>query len=143
MNQLFTNGINHDRKRDKELIEELYKQVGKLQTQLDWLKKRWDISSKDKIALIEPDNPALSIREQYNLLDLTRSVYYYEVKPEVSAEDIVVMDAIDQLYTKRPYFVASEGSPNIWIFRALWSITSGYTDSCRSWRFRLCIPSQK
>jgi putative transposase len=31
-------------------------------------------------------------------------VYYYDRKPEVAIEDIVVMNAIDELYTKRPYF---------------------------------------
>lgn len=40
MDTLFTDGMDHERKRDKELIEELYKQVGKLQIQLEWLKKK-------------------------------------------------------------------------------------------------------
>lgn len=40
MDKLFTGGMDLDRKRDKELIEELYKQVGKLQTKLEWLKKK-------------------------------------------------------------------------------------------------------
>lgn len=40
MEKLFTGGMDFERKRDKELIEELYKQVGKLQTQLEWLKKK-------------------------------------------------------------------------------------------------------
>jgi len=40
MDKLFTGGMDLERKRDKELIEELYKQVGKLQTQLEWLKKK-------------------------------------------------------------------------------------------------------
>lgn len=35
---------------------------------------------------------------------MNRSVYYYDRKPEVSVEDIVVMDAIDELYTERPFF---------------------------------------
>ena len=40
MDKLFTDGMGNEWKRDKELIEELYKQVGKLQTQLEWLKKK-------------------------------------------------------------------------------------------------------
>lgn len=40
MDKLFTGGMDLERKKDKELIEELYKQVGKLQTQLEWLKKK-------------------------------------------------------------------------------------------------------
>ena|SRR3989338_2851740 len=67
-------------------------------------KKRWDIPIEEKIALIEKNNHGLSIREQCELLQLNRSVYYYDRKPIVSEEDIMVMDAIDQLYTKRPFF---------------------------------------
>lgn len=40
MDKLFTGGMDLERRQDKELIEELYKQVGKLQTQLEWLKKK-------------------------------------------------------------------------------------------------------
>jgi len=40
MDKLFTGGMDLERKQDKELIEELYKQVGKLQTKLEWLKKK-------------------------------------------------------------------------------------------------------
>lgn len=53
---------------------------------------------------MEKNNLSLSIREQCELLQLNRSVYYYDRKPFVSVEDITVMNAIDQLYTKRPYF---------------------------------------
>jgi putative transposase len=35
---------------------------------------------------------------------LSRSSVYWQRKPEVSEEDIVVIHAIDVLYTKRPYF---------------------------------------
>lgn len=54
--------------------------------------------------MIERGHPGLSIREQCELLQLNRSSVYWERKPEVSPEDIVVMNAIDRLYTKRPFF---------------------------------------
>jgi len=57
-----------------------------------------------KLHLVEKDHPKLSIREQCELLQLNRSSVYWKHKPEVSAEDMVVMNAIDELYTKRPYF---------------------------------------
>lgn len=57
-----------------------------------------------KLKLIEQDNPFLSVRKQCELLQLNRSSVYWERKPEVSAEDIVVMNAIDALYTKRPFY---------------------------------------
>lgn len=54
--------------------------------------------------MIEKEHPVLSIREQCALLQLTRSAYYYDRRPVVSAEDRLIMNAIDELYTKRPYF---------------------------------------
>lgn len=57
-----------------------------------------------KLTLIEKNHSELSIREQCELLQLNRSSLYWERKPEVSAEDMVVMNAIDKLYTKRPFF---------------------------------------
>lgn len=57
-----------------------------------------------KLSLIEKDHPELSVREQCELLQLNRSSVYWPRKPEVSAEEIVVMNAIDELYTKRPFF---------------------------------------
>lgn len=44
MDKLFTGGMDLERQRDKELIDELYRQVGKLQTQLEWLKKKMGYS---------------------------------------------------------------------------------------------------
>ena len=38
--QIFTDGINNELKQKDELIEELYKQVGQLKVELDWLKKK-------------------------------------------------------------------------------------------------------
>jgi hypothetical protein len=40
MPSLFGTGNMDSLKERDKLIEELYKQVGKLQTQLDWLKKK-------------------------------------------------------------------------------------------------------
>lgn len=59
---------------------------------------------EDKLKLIEKDHPVLSVRKQCELLQLNRSSIYWERKPEVTEEDLLVMNAIDELYTKRPYF---------------------------------------
>lgn len=45
--QIFSDKFHQQTKSDDELIEELYKQIGKLQVERDWLKK--------KIGLIEED----------------------------------------------------------------------------------------
>lgn len=60
----------------------------------------------EKLGLAEPDNPELSLRTQCDLLQLNRSAYYYQPyrKPEVSLEDKRIMDLIDEIYTKRPFY---------------------------------------
>ena len=57
-----------------------------------------------KIELIERNHPTLSIREQCELLQLERSSFYWIRKSSISEEDIVIMNAIDKLYTKRPFY---------------------------------------
>jgi len=46
----------------------------------------------------------LSIRRQCALLQLNRSTVYYPRQPEVTEVDKLVMDEIDRIYTKRPYY---------------------------------------
>ena len=38
--QIFSDTFQHQAKSDDELIEELYRQIGKLQVERDWLKKK-------------------------------------------------------------------------------------------------------
>lgn len=56
------------------------------------------------MSLIENENDRLSIREQCALLGVNRSNYYYNHKPSISQEDKEMMDAIDMIYTKRPFY---------------------------------------
>jgi putative transposase len=41
---VFTNDVNQDLRKKDELIEKLYNQVGKLNCELDWLKKKLGVS---------------------------------------------------------------------------------------------------
>jgi len=54
--------------------------------------------------LIDKEHEELSIRRQCALLQLNRAGYYYEPRPFVSDEDIILMDEIDQIYTKCPFY---------------------------------------
>ncbi len=38
--EVFSRGREHDRKSQQDLTDRLYRQVGQLQVELDWLKKR-------------------------------------------------------------------------------------------------------
>ena len=52
--------------------------------------------------MIEKDNPDISIARQSELLDISRSSFYYQ--PLIDPEEIRVMNAIDEIYTKRPFY---------------------------------------
>ena len=56
-----------------------------------------------KRALIEPDNPELSLRRQCELLDLPRATYYYQPADE-SALNLHLMRLIDAQYTQTPFY---------------------------------------
>lgn len=64
-------------------------------------------SPKDKLSLIDKDlagDHYLPLKRQAELLGLSRSSLYYQRAPEVSEEDKALMDEIDKIYTKHPFF---------------------------------------
>ena len=65
--------------------------------------------SEKRITLIDNSAERISIRRQCNLLGLNRSTVYYVGKPKVTEKEKRIMDLIDRIYTKRPYF----GRPRI------------------------------
>jgi len=97
-----------DQKQKDELIGELYKQIGQLKVELDWLKKIWALSKDKRRKFISPGNAEIPITRQCELLGVSRSGYYYEPRPE-SEKNICLMRRIDEIYTKLPYY----GAPKI------------------------------
>lgn len=59
------------------------------------------MTTADRRALIDRSHQDLSIARQAELLDISRSSVYYQ--PIVDAEDILVMEAIDRIYTAYPF----------------------------------------
>lgn len=57
----------------------------------------------DKASLIDKDNHDISLSKQAELLGISRSSLYYQPTP-VSQEDIDLMNLIDEIYTKYPYY---------------------------------------
>lgn len=53
--------------------------------------------------LIEPNHEQLSVRQQCELLDLNRSTLYYQ-KQAPKAEKLALMKAVDEGYTKYPFY---------------------------------------
>ena len=76
--ELFSDGKERREKDQQQLIDELYRQIGKLKVELDWLKKNLDLSPEEKKMLIEPTNPDIPIYRQCQLLGVSRSSYYYK-----------------------------------------------------------------
>ena len=86
-------------------MQDLYAEVGRLTTQLNWLKKNLesDLTRDERKSLIEWENPDLSVKTQAELLDLNRSSLYYKpVQP--TSEEIAIKHRIDEIYTAYPFY---------------------------------------
>jgi len=59
------------------------------------------LSCREKSALADR-NSDIAIARQAELLSISRSTVYYE--PRVSQEDILIMNAIDEIYTECPFY---------------------------------------
>src|SRR5271165_1210917 len=100
---IFGNGREQMRQQADADKDELYKQIGQLKVELDFLKKELASSTEDKRPWIDPYHRRLSIQQQCELLGVPRSTYYYQPQPE-SAENLRLMRQLDQLYMKLPFF---------------------------------------
>ena len=58
---------------------------------------------QERCALVRPDHSGISIVRQCELLDISRSSYYYEAKPE-NELNLALMRRIDEIYTTCPYY---------------------------------------
>ena len=71
----------HEKDRD-EFEAELYRQIGQLKVELEWLKKNLRCSVKEKRMLIEVGHQEIPIYRQCELLGISRSGYYYRPREE-------------------------------------------------------------
>lgn len=60
------------------------------------------LTHHEKLSLIERDNPKVSLSSQTKLLNISRSSIYYQ--PVVNIDDLEVMNQIDEIYTKYPFY---------------------------------------
>ena len=63
--------------------------------------KAWLIERRQRKQMIEPGNRKLSISKQCQILDVTRSTFYYNPRA-IKAEDLKLMRLIDEQYMKYP-----------------------------------------
>jgi putative transposase len=80
---LFTRGKKTKDKDEGQAKEaELFQQIGRLQMELEWLKKSLSCSdARERRKLVDHDHPELSVNRQCALLDLPRSTLYYQPTP--------------------------------------------------------------
>ena len=67
------------KKTDDPDVDSLYREIGRLKVELDWVKKNQQSSIEQKRLSIEPLHPAIVCARQCHLLGLARSTYYYEL----------------------------------------------------------------
>jgi hypothetical protein len=94
------------RGQDKEAGEakeaELFQQIGKLQMELEWLKKNRSCSDARELRrLVDVKHPELSISRQCEILGLPRSTLYYRPVP-VREASLRIMARLDALYLEDP-----------------------------------------
>ena len=81
-------------KENEKLVDELYRQIGQLKVENEWLKKKLHcLNVEEKRRLIESGHGELSIRKQCELLDLHRSNYYYELV-KISEKIVWIMHTV-------------------------------------------------
>ena len=65
---IFSNNRKREEKEGDDLAAELYRQIGQLKVELDWLKKNPRFSVAEKRVCIEPDNADIPVCRQCELL---------------------------------------------------------------------------
>ena len=101
--ELFDNSKPVDIER---ITDPLYKEIGRLKMDIEWLKKNdEELSVCQKRGLIDPSEQEMSLRRQCELLGLSRSGYYASLKPRLENEDNEkLMKLIDRQYLVTPFY---------------------------------------
>ncbi len=84
--QLFTTGTSKATSDTDQLVDELYRQIGQLKVELDWLEKKRNGSIEQKRQLIEQGCGSPSVVRQCELLGLSRASYYNG--PQYSGQEL-------------------------------------------------------
>ncbi|WP_119324925.1 IS3 family transposase [Capsulimonas corticalis] len=88
----------------KQKVEQLYQEIGRLTTQVNWLKKNLvsNLTLNERLALVErEERHSMPLLWQADLLSVARSSLYYEPRPAREAE-IAIKHRLDEWYTHRP-----------------------------------------
>ncbi len=100
---LFRDGRHRSRDESEAMQAELYAKIGRLDMEIELLKKTLPASVDLRRDLVDHNNSHLSICRQCELLGLNRSTYYLP-PATVSEEDLRLMRLIDEQYLKTPFY---------------------------------------
>jgi putative transposase len=86
-------------------LEERYAQIGRLTTQVTWLKKKLvsTLTRAERMLLLDRPATERALRPQADLLTLSRRSLYYQPTPP-PAEEVAIKHAIDAIYTAQPSY---------------------------------------
>lgn len=85
-------------------LTEAYAEVGKLTTQMAWLKKNLEWNSRpERMGWIEFEDSELTVSKQAELVGVSRASVYYQPRPP-SVEEIAIKHRIDEIYTDYPFY---------------------------------------
>ncbi|WP_448152350.1 IS3 family transposase [Castellaniella caeni] len=99
--EIFAHGTQHD--DTAQTIAELYRQIGQLKVENDFLASRPGISLCERRKMIDRADKKLSVVRQCRLLAVSRAGLYYEPRGE-SERNLALMREIDRQYLKTPFY---------------------------------------
>ena len=87
----------------EQQLEALYAQIGRLTSQLTWIKKKLalTLTRAERRALVEVEQKDVSLSAQAHILSLSRSSLYYRPAPPPASE-VAAKHRIDELYLEFP-----------------------------------------
>ena len=100
---IFSHNPDKSKKEQEQIQDELYKQIGQLKVELDWLKKNLKYSVDQKRHCIEPNYSEIPVSRQCELIGISKSTYYYKSRRENSFNQLL-MKLIDEEYTRHPFY---------------------------------------
>nr|WP_144428251.1 IS3 family transposase [Azospirillum thiophilum] len=101
---VFEKGGGRAEKATEAVTDELYKQIGQLKVENDFLsRKARSLSRAEKKTMIDPTHQTLSVTRQCGLLGLSRSTLYYKPVND-NSEDLAIKALIDRQFLETPYY---------------------------------------
>ena len=67
-------------------------------------KKKVPATVRERAALVESGHPKLTIKEQCELLEISRSAYYYKEGQAEDEREIAILTAVLEVYNEKPFY---------------------------------------